>query len=239
MPKFLNPCADSIGYVHFTWNPVTGCKHGPEVCSCWGICYARAMARRFGKTEDEKSFKPTFHPERLDAPWKLKKPSRIFVCSNADLFGDWVPKEWIVAIIGETYAATLHKFLFLTKNPSRYRKFHFYGNALLGTTINNRDELPRIKLLPDELQGYSQRRFISFEPMLEPIHRRYLMPYNWNHIHWAIIGGFSGNEKASAEIKESAEDISEFMKARGIPVFQKDNLGLKNPLKQFPAGLNL
>jgi len=59
------------------------------------------------------------------------------------------------------------------------------------------------------------------------------------HIHWVIIGGFSGNEKTSAEIKESAEDISEFMNARGIPVSQKDNLGLENPLKQFPAGLNL
>lgn len=36
-------------------------------------------------------FEPTFHRYRLDEPQKLKKPSRIFVVSMGDLFGDWVP----------------------------------------------------------------------------------------------------------------------------------------------------
>ncbi len=37
------------------------------------------------------NFYPTLHKYRLDDPQKWKKPRTIFVCSMADLFGDWVP----------------------------------------------------------------------------------------------------------------------------------------------------
>jgi Bacteriophage protein gp37 len=56
----------------YTWNPVTGCLNG---CS---YCYAAKMAKRF-----KQSFEPTFHEERLREPFKLKKPSTIFV-------GGWI-----------------------------------------------------------------------------------------------------------------------------------------------------
>ena len=41
-------------------------------------------------------FTPTLHRYRLDDPQQWKQPRNIFVCSMADLFGDWVPDEWIV-----------------------------------------------------------------------------------------------------------------------------------------------
>ena len=31
----------------------------------------------------------------LNEPAQIKKPQNIFVCSMADLFGDWVPDVWI------------------------------------------------------------------------------------------------------------------------------------------------
>lgn len=40
-------------------------------------------------------FTPTFHRYKLDEPQRWKKPRTIFVCSMADLFGEWVPDEWI------------------------------------------------------------------------------------------------------------------------------------------------
>jgi len=79
-----------IEWCDFTWNPVTGCYHGCD------YCYARRIAHRFfPKTV---GFNPYFWRDRLREPLALKKPARIFVCSMADLFGDWVPREWIEAV---------------------------------------------------------------------------------------------------------------------------------------------
>ncbi len=44
-------------------------------------------------------FKPTFHRYRLDEPQHWKKPRNIFVCSMADLFGEWVPDVWIEEVL--------------------------------------------------------------------------------------------------------------------------------------------
>jgi len=245
MPRFLNPCADSIGYVHFTWNPVTGCEHGPDVCSCSNICWARTMAKRFGKTEDEKNFKPTFHPERLAARFDLIPPSNIFVCDMGDLFGDWVPKEWINEVIKTALENGKHLFLFLTKNPDRYNNYLFPSNCWIGTSITNPSELYRIEQLhggPFSNYGYKEKHFVSFEPLLEKISYDDLARHNWGNIHWAIIGGFSGNRKQSnpdcyPEIY--ALYLKRFFEKFKIPVFIKDNLNFKNPLKQFPEGLKI
>jgi protein gp37 len=40
-------------------------------------------------------FDPTFYRYRLGEPARKKRPRNIFVCSRADLFGEWVPDEWI------------------------------------------------------------------------------------------------------------------------------------------------
>ena len=107
-----------IDWADATWNPVTGCLHGCE------YCYAQRIAERFGSNQmpiftdypvldkpvrsvgfdGEKiqpypfDFTPTFHRYKLDTPHHWKKPRTIFVCSMADLFGEWVPDEWIRAV---------------------------------------------------------------------------------------------------------------------------------------------
>lgn len=65
-------------------------------------------------------FEPTFHRYKLDEPLHWKKPRTIFVCSMADLFGEWVPDEWIKAVFDACAAAPQHRYLFLTKDPGRY-----------------------------------------------------------------------------------------------------------------------
>ncbi|MBQ8109397.1 MAG: DUF5131 family protein [Clostridia bacterium] len=65
-------------------------------------------------------FLPTFHRYKLEEPQHWKKPRTIFVCSMADLFGEWVPDEWIKAVFDACEAAPQHRYLFLTKDPGRY-----------------------------------------------------------------------------------------------------------------------
>ncbi len=86
-----------IEWCDYTWNPVTGCLH-----RCGDFCYAKKMAYRlkgrYGYPADE-PFRPTFRPERIREPLEVKKSSKIFVVSMGDLFGDWVPSEWINSVL--------------------------------------------------------------------------------------------------------------------------------------------
>ena len=65
----------------------------------------------------------------------------IFVGSMADLFGRWVPDDWIEQVFDACRRAPRHTYLFLTKNPQRYCDLASAGklptepNFWYGTTI--------------------------------------------------------------------------------------------------------
>jgi len=235
MPKYLNP-APPGNWWDISWNPMTGCEHGPEICSCPNICWARAMAKRF-----KQDFKPAIHPERFDVRFDRLEPSNIFVCDMGDLFGERVPYEWIESILWICEENQQHKFLFLTKNPERYNRYVFPLNCWIGTSITKPSELFRIEQLHDFCHG-REKYFVSFEPLLEKIGYDDLIKYKWINIQWVIIGGFSGRQKLSnpdCHPAIYALYLRHFFEDIKIPVFIKDNLGWKKPLKQFPEGLNL
>lgn len=231
MPKFLNPCADTIGWADYTWNPVTGCLHGPEICSCSEKCYARALARRFGKTEDEKNFLPAFHPERLAARFDLIPPSRIFVGSNADLFGDWVPREWIEAILEVCAENPQHRFLFLTKNSRRYWEFKFPSNCWLGQSITKEPKLNQLHFPP------RLNMFISIEPYLGPI---YQLPLRCEYCEdWIIVGAQTPYSAKTAPKPEWVQATIEFSRKYNISLYLKDSLRWPEVIKEFPEGLKV
>jgi protein gp37 len=204
-----------IEWTDWTWNPVTGCLHG---CP---YCYARRIAARFGKTPEEKEYQPLFHPERLDKPLRVKKPSKIFVCSMADLLGDWVPDSWIRDVITAVRFASQHTFQFLTKNPKRYKRFNWPPNAWLGATVVNQAAMP-----PARICDCYRICFLSIEPMLGPIQ------LTWKP-DWLIIGAQTGPGAKPPE-RQWVEDLTTQAAGLGVAVFHKPNLGPGFDLREFP-----
>lgn len=209
-----------------TWNPVTGCygpdgtKENPNRCP---YCYAHRMAKRlkgrFGYPVHD-PFMPCFHHDRFYDPFRWKKSKRIFVCSMADLFGDWVDPLWITRVIDIAIQAPRHTFLFLTKNPIRYIEFDFPKNCWLGVTATDyvSSYYGGVKLAASD----TNITFLSFEPL---IHDVYLDDLRKWRINWLIIGAMTGPGAGHHAPKVKwISDIVDHAKEFNIPIFMKDNL---------------
>lgn len=250
-----------IDWCDSTWNPVTGCYHGCE------YCYARNQTHRFGagwetasenlpvldepvygqrigkdgKPETRKEaypydFIPTFHRYHLN-DYIGKKGRNVFVCSMADLFGRWVPDDWIQEVFEACKKAPQHNYLFLTKNPQRYidlavlEKLPTKENMWYGSTMTE----------PDMKSFFSKyhKTFWSIEPILKPFRR---MEESKKRLpDWIIVGAETGRRKDKIIPKrEWIEDILEDCRQRNIPLFMKSSLAdiWGEPLiQEFPKEL--
>lgn len=168
-------------------------------------------------------FDPTFHRYKLDEPQHWKKPRTIFVCSMADLFGEWVPDEWIEQVFEACEAAPQHRYLFLTKNPQRYNDLmsggklpesenYWYGGTRTG-----------IDGMREHEAAMTENTFLSVEPLLAPIERETLNALElWG---WIIVGAETGIRKGKITPKrEWVNEIAEKCKASGTPLFMKESL---------------
>lgn len=170
-------------------------------------------------------FMPTFHRYKLDQPKKLKKPRTIFVGSMADLFGKWVPDEWIEEVFESCKKAPQHRYLFLTKNPNRYIELAKkgllpqFGNMWFGYSATKQEELWRFKHA-DECPV--KNLFVSIEPILGYIEAGFS-----SHCpaDWVIIGAETGNRKNKVTPKrEWIEQIAMECEYSDIPIFMKNSL---------------
>ena len=254
-----------IEWCDSTFNPITGCLHSCPYCYARTMvrrfsgdrtpqsdkqiyvddfpCYEITSD---GETTTKKNipyphgFSPTFHRHRLEQVrhWKDDKPRNIFICSMADMFGDWVPDEWIVEIMEALEQAPQHNYLFLTKNPIRMQFLIEDGilerkeNYWYGSTVTTEKDL--------FMTSIEANTFVSIEPILEPL--KEIPPQVKGTLKWALIGAETGNRKDKVIPEpEWIVNLVRMLKENRIPIFMKDSLipiiGEQNMLREFPEGL--
>lgn len=189
-----------IEWTDKVWNPVTGCSKVSPGCD---NCYAETFAERFRGTPGhhfQRGFDIVLRRERLDEPLKWRKPRRVFVNSMSDLFHEAVPDDYIADVFARMWWTPQHTFQVLTKRHGRMRSLlprlegrlrnmerdlalvhaptplHWpLPNVWLGVSVENQRwadvRLPALMRTPAAV------RFVSCEPLLEPVNlRRWLRP---------------------------------------------------------------
>lgn len=242
-----------IDWADSTWNPVTGCKHGCEYCYARGIATRfagflpeenRTWELRSGgtlveldgmqarKRKDGKivpapypcGFTPTLHRYKMDEPKRWTKPRTIFVCSMADLFGRWVPDDWIEEVFKACEDAPQHRYLFLTKNPGRYVELANAGKLPTKANFWYGSSTPTKEA--EFFYHGELNTFVSIEPILEPFTD--LLDDGVDAVRrvgWVIVGAETGNRAGKVipekswimELKNAADEC-------GVPIFMKESL---------------
>ncbi len=242
----------SIEWTDKTWNPTTGCTRvspGCDHCYAFQLHDQRHIAWKKGNwTKAPLQYQKPFStiqlfPERLNTPLDWKTPSTIFVNSMSDVFHDDIPFEFIRQIFTTMHVARQHTFQLLTKRPERARAFFdwlwdqqfvkmyrepawawqgWYPNVWLGTSSENQETAN--SRIPELLQIPGFTRFISCEPLLNPIDLSLVPTTNdqpaLDGIHWVIVGGESGLH-ARAMDGDWVRSIRDQCQQQNVPFFFK------------------
>ena len=226
-----NPITGEPGY---TINPVKGlCPMRCKNLAGYEYCYAageRGLYKRF-KWNPEISW----DEQCLLNLSKIKKPSRIFIGSTIELFGNWVGSVSIKYILDYVKDYPQHTFIFLTKQPQRLNQFSPYpANCYIGVSAT--DEQMFINAICFLRHIEAKVKFISLEPLLSWDTSAWGYPLvNWFNkypIQQIIIGQQTPvSAKTQPKIEWIREIIESADKAK-IPVFLKDNLKGFLPFRQ-------
>jgi protein gp37/ParB-like chromosome segregation protein Spo0J len=214
----FNQVNENIDWAKWSWNPVTGCLHNCD------YCYARDIAERFFAQK----FVPSFLPSRLHAPRNTRVPDaaadqigwrNVFTCSMADLFGKWVPQEWIDAVFDEVRGSPQWNFLFLTKFPRRLAELDWPDNAWCGASV---DRQHRVADTEAAFRGVKAGvKWLSCEPMLERLTFTSLEMFDW------VVIGAASKSTQTPEFQppwEWVEHLLSQARAAGCRVYIKPNL---------------
>lgn len=177
-----------ISWTDATWNVVHGCSKVSDGCT---HCYAERISRQYGHTDHEWTAEyadenVTIRPDKLEEPYRLTDPSRVFVNSMSDLFHAAVPDAFIEDVFEVMADLPEHIFQILTKRPGRaaHIDLEWPENVWMGTSVEDERVTTRIDLLR-ECDAHT--RFVSFEPLIGPVG-----DVDLTGIDWAIVGGESG-----------------------------------------------
>jgi protein gp37 len=170
----------------------------------------------------------------LEQPLHWKKPKRIFVENQSDLFGEWVDKELILQVwdLMQRAQQSGHTFQVLTKRPDRMLellgdcKIPVY-NIWLG--ISCEDQKTADERIPLLLRTPAAVRFVSYEPALDEVDLyQYLggnrdpigEVYKSRGLNWVIVGAESGHNARPFQVFWAERIITQCRNA-GVPCFVK------------------
>jgi DNA repair photolyase len=223
-------------WVTHTWNPIRGCRHN---CP---YCYVRRL----------RGYDMTARLSEKALGENLGQGNTIFVGSTGDMFGAWVPKEWIFRVLAKGLDFSENTYLFQTKNPARFDVFlrpvdFFPPRRILGTTIETNRYLlpgapsPQARFLAlRELFGV--RRMVSIEPVMDFDLGPFIQWLREIAPEFVSIGADSGGHGLLEPSKEKLEALitmlREFTEVRLKPNLQRlrGQLGLKIENCQLPIG---
>jgi len=191
-----------------------GCKH----------CYAESFNKRLCgmKGVEAYDYKHMKEPPQLVlredklAGWARQKRGRKkFVASMTDVFGEFVPDEWVFKMLDAMIAAQQHIFQVLTKRAKRMREVvnayciardieELPQHIWLMVSVEDQDALSRVREL---VATRCAIRGLSIEPLVGEVNLCLPSDFQvWQQgqfrnmydsklikfIHWAIVGGESG-----------------------------------------------
>lgn len=274
----------AISWSDATWNPIRsaiGGELGGKPAVRWGCervspgcdnCYASTLHERRGgqpypkegtvASPPEALFGGTYagretlqlHERTLTQPLRWSKSRKVFVCSMTDLFGAWVPGEWIAQVFSVMERCPQRTFQVLTKRAKRMMEWgqHNYPskppeNIWWGVSVESQEYAWRLNHL---LRTPAAVRFVSAEPLLGALD---LLPKLTETvpsvagnpgIHWLIDGGESGPGYRPADpdwfrsLRDqcAAADVAYWHKQGGGPRPGKDELLDGVMCQAFPKG---
>jgi protein gp37 len=201
----------TIEWTEQTWNPVTGCTKVSQGCK---HCYAERIADRFWGKRPFTEVR--CHPERLEYPKTIRKPTMFFVNSMSDLFHPDVSDDFIKAVFGVMASSSKHTFQILTKRSERLAQLApslpwppnvWMGVSVEDATVTNR--IDHLRIVPAAV------RFLSLEPLIGPLEN-----LDIRDIHWVIVGGESG--PGARQMQASwVRSIKKQCRAAGVAFFFK------------------
>jgi protein gp37 len=174
---------------------------------------------------------------------------RVFSLSLGDWLDPEVPINWLIEMMQVILRCPDCDFLLLTKRPelfqarfkqiiphesafcARWRNGEAPPNIWLGVTVEN--QAMADKRIPELLKIPAKVRFLSVEPLLEPVDLiHWLSDFDSdNGIHstkpdWCIVGGESGGNRRDCGV-DAIVSVAEQCRAAGVPVFVKQDCAAK------------
>lgn len=238
------------------------CTHSnPDAYACGHgcpFCYAMKIIHRFpmnfiginqtfdrildlnplvsDKSITEIALTPHMNLKALYAPAELKKPAIVFRGSMTDLFGNWWPESFNIALLEAMREVNHHKYVVLTKNPIRLYEVlthmrilnpdfnpgdfnHVYFGTSTDGSISDVQRIDYLKLVHN--QGF--KTVISFEPLNHdpmPLLLKSSSGIAW--ADWIIVGGQT-NPVRIPDTKW-VDEIFQWTNM-GLPIFCKNNCG--------------
>lgn len=178
-----------------------------------GYCYARNNCRRFRITEDFSV--PEYMPRKLRL-MDNTKPHVWLLTGMSDL-SDW-KEEWKEEIFSQIRRNPQHAYIFLTKRPEKTDIISDDDNVWMGVTVTCNAEKQRITDLKRHIRA--RHYHVTFEPLFSDIE-----DIDFDGIGWIVIGTETGRRKGKVDARpEWVLNIAAQAKARGIPVFMKEDL---------------